>query len=106
MGYGKSGMGGAHPIMKHMTKAGGGTGTSQSMSKNANIEYGGPVLGKESPMKNMYDGPLEYHKTDAKGNRIPHKLTKKGKQTLMDTNPNAVDLINKNAKKVKNYEKS
>ena len=60
MGYGKSGMGGQHPIMKHMTKAGGGTGTSQSMSKNANIKYGGPVIDKESPMKNMYgDAPLE-----------------------------------------------
>ena len=61
MGYGKSGMGGAHPIMKHMTKAGGGTGTSQSMSKNADIKYGGSVIDQfKSPMKNMYsDAPLE-----------------------------------------------
>ena len=61
MGYGKSGMGGQHPIMKHMTKAGGGTGTKQSMSKNADIKYGGSVIDQfKSPMKNMYgDGPLE-----------------------------------------------
>ena len=76
MGYGKSGMGGAHPIMKHMTKAGGGTGTSQSMSKNANIKYGGSVIDQfKSPMKNMYgDAPLEKHKG------YPHKrATHKGK---------------------------
>ena len=44
MGYGKSGMGGQHPIMKHMTKAGGGTGTSQSMSNNVNIKYDGSAI--------------------------------------------------------------
>tara|TARA_R110002020_G_scaffold105761_2_gene246446 strand:+ start:3366 stop:3806 length:441 start_codon:yes stop_codon:yes gene_type:complete len=61
MGYGKSGMGGAHPIMKHMHKAGGGTGTKQAMSKNAEIKYGGPVIDQfKSPMKKMYgDTPLE-----------------------------------------------
>ena len=54
MGYGKSGMGGQHPIMKHMTKAGGGTGTKQSMSKNADIKYGGSVIDQfKSPAKNM-----------------------------------------------------
>ena len=53
MGYGKKGMGGAHPILKHMRPSGGGTGTKQSMSKNADIKYGGSVIDQfKSPMKN------------------------------------------------------
>jgi hypothetical protein len=51
MGYGKKGMGGAHPILKHMRPSGGGTGTKQSMSKNADIKYGGSVIDQfKSPM--------------------------------------------------------
>jgi hypothetical protein len=51
MGYGKKGMGGAHPILKHMRPTGGGTGTKQSMSKNADIKYGGSVIDQfKSPM--------------------------------------------------------
>ena len=62
MGYGKKGMGGAHPILKHMRPTGGGTGTKQSMSKNADIKYGGSVIDQfKSPMKNMDDGSPLYN---------------------------------------------
>ena len=93
MGYGKSGMGGQHPIMKHMTKAGGGTGTSQSMSKNADIKYGGSVIDQfKSPMKNMYgDAPLE-----GKGK----KSSVKGKDGTLHTDSNNLKVITLTQKQI------
>ena len=83
MGYGKSGMGGQHPIMKHMTKAGGGTGTKQSMSKNADIKYGGPVIDKfKSPVKhanNQASGNTRHHDKFIGNELKKHLAATKGK---------------------------
>lgn len=73
MGYGKKSMGGAHPILKHMRPTGGGTGTKQSMSKNADIKYGGSVIDQfKSPMKNMYENNPISHATNAASNNTKH----------------------------------
>ena len=91
MGYGKSGMGGQHPIMKHMTKAGGGTGTSQSMSKNADIKYGGSVIDQfKSPAKNIYEAPIQNDEKQIGEEAItglPGKITKKGFDKKLKTIP-------------------
>ena len=85
MGYGKKGMGGAHPILKHMRPTGGGTGTKQSMSKNADIKYGGSVIDQfKSPMKNMYENNPISHATNAASNNTKHHEDLKKQGTLAE----------------------